>query len=230
MTKVLGPISQSAARAVASRPVDPVHNEPVTDPSPSTPRRRASWTTWSSSATARSGNRAGFGGATTSSSSACLRTSPPRRRAPAGSELVDPEGLPLARVTVEQTFDADGLTGLVGPVETLTHAQFGAFRRLYLSPAQVRERHGADTLTVPVAGPLTTADLDAISSAAGDRTVVLLALVGHGTPSYEGRRLSSTGLLRATLAAAEAIPGVGRRRRASRLARPGRCRGGPPSR
>ena len=38
-------------------------------------------------------------------------------------ELVDPEGLPLARVTSD------------GGVLPLTHAQFGPFRRLYLTPA-----------------------------------------------------------------------------------------------
>ncbi len=124
-------------------------------------------------------------------------------------ELVDPEGLPLAEVAVESTFDAgDGLVGLVGPVKTLTHHQFGAYRRLYLGPTQVREQFGADTVTVPVAGPLTVSDLAAVRAAAGGRTVVLLALTGHGTPTYEGRRLSATGLLRATLVAAESIPGA----------------------
>src|SRR3990170_4398396 len=43
-------------------------------------------------------------------------------------ELVDPEGLPLA------TVDADGT------VTPLTHAQYGPFRRLHLSPAEVREQ------------------------------------------------------------------------------------------
>ena len=44
-------------------------------------------------------------------------------------ELVDPEGLPLALVTVPG-----------GVVEPLARAQHGPFRRLYLSPAEVRER------------------------------------------------------------------------------------------
>ena len=77
-------------------------------------------------------------------------------------ELVDPEGLPLARVAVGSTYDAGDRTGISGPVTPLTHHQFGAFRRLYLSPAQVAETYDARTLTVPVAGPLTDADLDAI--------------------------------------------------------------------
>src|SRR5688500_10356302 len=49
-------------------------------------------------------------------------------------ELVDPEGLPLARVVPA-----------TGAVESLTHPQYGAFRRLYLTPAQVRERYAGRT-------------------------------------------------------------------------------------
>jgi sulfate adenylyltransferase len=61
--------------------------------------------------------------------------------------LVDPEGLPLARVDVGSTYDAGdgadggdvtGVTGIRGPVTPLSHHEFGAFRRLYLSPTQVR--------------------------------------------------------------------------------------------
>lgn len=98
-----------------------------------------------------------------------------------GVELVDPEGLPLARVA---------LPG--GAIEVLTHPQYGPFRRLYLSPAQVRRQYAGRTV-VPVTGPLTTADLATI----GEQPVVLLALVGEGTPS-----LPAVALLRATLAAA----------------------------
>jgi sulfate adenylyltransferase len=98
-------------------------------------------------------------------------------------ELVDPEGLPLAR-----------FTATTGEVRSLTHPQFGAFRRLYLPPAQVREQHAGSTF-VPVSGPLSVTDLEAL--AAVDGRVVLLALVGHGTPT-----LSGPALLRATLLAA----------------------------
>ncbi|MFC6286322.1 adenylyl-sulfate kinase [Nocardioides sp. GCM10027113] len=100
-------------------------------------------------------------------------------------ELVDPEGLPLARVTT-----ADGT------VEPLTHAQYGPFRRLYLTPAQVREQYAGRTF-VPVADPLTDAQLDQVKQAG---PAVLLTLVGHGTPV-----LSPVGLIRATLAAAEGL-------------------------
>jgi sulfate adenylyltransferase len=116
-------------------------------------------------------------------------------------ELVDPEGLPLARVAVGSTYDAGDRTGITGAETPLTHHQFGAFRRLYLSPAQVAETYDARTLTVPVAGPLTAADLDSIRDCAATRPVLLLALTGTGTP--EG--LSAPGLLRATLAAADLL-------------------------
>jgi sulfate adenylyltransferase len=124
----------------------------------------------------------------------------------AGSvELVDPEGLPLATVTVESTYEAGDETGISGPVTALTHHQFGAFRRLYLSPAQVREQHDPQTLTVPVAGPVTRADLDVIRATAHGRPVLLLALAGSGTPED----LSTTGLVRATLAAAALLEDAG---------------------
>ena len=113
-------------------------------------------------------------------------------------ELVDPEGLPLARVEVRSTYDAGGRTGLTGPVTPLTHHEFGAFRRLYLTPAQVAGAYDERTLTVPVAGPLTDQDLEAIRSRAADKPVLLLALTGTGTPED----LSAAGLVRATLAAA----------------------------
>ncbi len=117
----------------------------------------------------------------------------------AGSlELVDPEGTPLATVEVRATYEAgDGPIGVQGPVSPLAHNEFGAFRRLHLSPADVRERYDASTVTVPVAGPLTDRDLDRVRKAADGNPVLLLALTGHDTPE-----LSPPALVRATLAAA----------------------------
>ena len=97
------------------------------------------------------------------------------------AELVDPEGLPLARVAAD------------GSLEPLTHAQYGPFRRLHLTPAQVREQHAGATF-VPVVDALTEVDLDDLR---GLGRVVLVALMGTGTPS-----LSPVALLRATLAGA----------------------------
>jgi sulfate adenylyltransferase len=117
-------------------------------------------------------------------------------------ELVDPEGTPLATVTVSSSYDAGELTGIQGPVRSLAHNEFGAFRRLRLTPAQVRAEHVEATLTVPVAGPLTTEDLEEIEERSQGRPVLLLALTGHGTP--EG--LSGPALVRATLVAARDLP------------------------
>ena len=102
-------------------------------------------------------------------------------------ELVDPEGFPLALLT-----DA-GLS----PLGTPSH---GPFRRLHLDPGTVRERH-PDAVTVPVAAPLTLNDLDTIRAQSAGRPVVLLALVGTGTP----QGVTGAGLVRATLAAARLL-------------------------
>lgn len=100
------------------------------------------------------------------------------------AELVDPEGLPLARVAGD------------GSLEALTHAQYGPFRRLHLTPAQAREQHTGATF-VPVVDALTEADLEELR---GLGRVVLVALMGTGTSS-----LSPVALVRATLAAADLL-------------------------
>ncbi|MGN6780506.1 MAG: adenylyl-sulfate kinase [Marmoricola sp.] len=109
--------------------------------------------------------------------------------APAGDlELVDPEGLPLARRNDDGTLVALG------------HAAYGPFRRLHLSPAQVRERHHG-SLVVPLNRAPSQADLDAITAARDGRPVVLLALCGVGTP----QGLTPVGLLRVALRAADLL-------------------------
>ena len=97
-------------------------------------------------------------------------------------ELVDPEGLPLARVSAD------------GSVTPLTHAQHGPFRRLYLTPTQAREAYAGATW-VPVTDALDEDQVGRLADVVG--RVVLVALVGHGTAA-----LSPVGLLRASLAAA----------------------------
>jgi sulfate adenylyltransferase len=100
------------------------------------------------------------------------------------AELVDPEGLPLARVAAD------------GSLEPLTHAQYGPFRRLHLTPAQAREQHAGATF-VPVVDALTETDLEELR---GLGRVALVALMGTGTSS-----LSPVALVRATLAAADLL-------------------------
>jgi sulfate adenylyltransferase len=101
-------------------------------------------------------------------------------------EIVDPEGLPLARVT----WPAGEVTGLSSPA-------YGPFRRLYLTPEQTRKAYAGRTV-VPVTDALTTAETAEIATLG---PVLLLALVGHGTPS-----LSPVALLRASLLATEGLP------------------------
>ncbi|HEY7042165.1 MAG TPA: adenylyl-sulfate kinase [Nocardioidaceae bacterium] len=121
-------------------------------------------------------------------------------------DLVDPEGAPLARMTVTGTWptdEPDGL-GLVGPVERLAHPEFGPFRRLHVPPATLHETVPADTLlAVPVHRVLSGRDIDEIARAAKDqdRIAVLLACVGDGMP----QDISGPALVRATLAAAPLI-------------------------
>jgi sulfate adenylyltransferase len=112
---------------------------------------------------------------------------PPELADAAEVELVDPEGLPLARWTPH------GLTALA-------HPAYGPFRRLHLTPHDARARHEA-ALVVPVRAPLTDHDLEEIRVAAHEGEVVLLALAGTGMP----RGLSGPGLVRATIAAADLL-------------------------
>jgi sulfate adenylyltransferase len=113
-------------------------------------------------------------------------TLPPELEAENLVELVDPEGLPLARVTPA-----------TGEVESLTHHQYGPFRRLYLTPTQVREQYAGRTFV-----PLDDAPYDGqLAQLRETGPTVLLALVGHGTPA-----LSAPALIRATLAAAAELP------------------------
>lgn len=100
-------------------------------------------------------------------------------------ELVDPEGLPLARVAWP-----------AGTVEPLSHAAFGPFRRLNLTPGDYRAAHAGRTV-VPVVDALTTRQLDQLDELG---PVTLLAFTGTGTPE-----LSPVALVRATLAASQRL-------------------------
>ncbi|MGL5809712.1 MAG: adenylyl-sulfate kinase, partial [Nocardioides sp.] len=107
-------------------------------------------------------------------------------------ELVDPEGLPLARVepATDTTAGPRAVTPLAAP-------QYGPFRRLHLTPIQARQRYGEHAF-VPVDDALTRSQLDALATAG---PVVLVALTGAGTAE-----LSSVALIKATLTAADLLP------------------------
>jgi sulfate adenylyltransferase len=135
-------------------------------------------------------------------------------------ELVDPEGLPLALLSVVE----ERGTSISKPPRQLTPLAtpaYGPFRRLHLTPAQVRQQH-AGALTVPVAGPLTAPDLDKIRATGAD-SVVLLALNGTGTP----QGVSPVGLVRATLVAADLLNAGGQGPTAHVVAAPLPAHGDP---
>lgn len=106
-------------------------------------------------------------------------------------DLVDPEGFPLARLAE---------TGVLEPYGT---PAYGPFRRFFRTADQTRTEH-PDALTVAVASPPTSTDIEQIQKARGERSVVLLALCGTGTPVGATR----VGLIRACLAAAELLGGT----------------------
>ena len=120
-------------------------------------------------------------------------------------DLIDPEGAPLARLTVEGSWDATaGEVGIVGPVEPLAHNEFGPFRSLHLTPEQVHELHDIDDLiAVPVVRPLTYDDIAIINKAAEETGLLpmLLACVGDGMPE----QVSGPALVRATIEAAALV-------------------------
>ncbi len=117
-----------------------------------------------------------------------------------GLELLDPEGVPLARLDVTETYPAGAAVGLVGPLSTVSANVFGPFRRYVAGPTQPQGR-----LAVPVDGPLTLDDVADIRAAASDTArPLLLVLTGAGSP----RDISAPALVRATLAAAREIPGA----------------------
>ncbi|GAA1737332.1 adenylyl-sulfate kinase [Nonomuraea bangladeshensis] len=109
--------------------------------------------------------------------------------------LLDPEGLPLATLTVTER-EADGL--VAGPVKGLGAPEHGPFARLRRTPAQVREELGGrPALAVTMRGPLD--DLSEIVATAKelDALIMLLPLAyGEGGPA----------VVRAALRAKEQLP------------------------
>ncbi|HET7173620.1 MAG TPA: adenylyl-sulfate kinase [Nocardioidaceae bacterium] len=132
-----------------------------------------------------------------------------RRALTLGSlDLTDPEGAPLARLTVTGRWlpepPDESLVGLVGSLEAVAHYEFGPFRSLHRRPQDVHRTHGPDRiLAVPVAWPLTRTEIAEVTEAAREarRRPLLLALVGHAMPVG----LSGPALVRATLAAAPLV-------------------------
>src|SRR5687768_13581868 len=115
-----------------------------------------------------------------------------------GLEITDPEGVPLAIVSIDDTYPVgDGLTGVVGEVRSLPGSIRRAFGNRYVSPSASRTRLPSSTVTVPVDGPLTVSDIDDLTRAFGDHPILFVVLAGEGSP----RGLSAAGLVRVTIAA-----------------------------
>ena len=120
-------------------------------------------------------------------------------------ELIDPEGVPLAVLTVEGRVDAADTTTLTGSTSPLSPNEFGPFRRYHRAPADVREEQ-PNAFAVPVVAPPTIADVEAINTHAKEtgNNPILLACTGPGAP----RGVSAPALVRSALTAAHDIPGA----------------------
>jgi sulfate adenylyltransferase len=112
-------------------------------------------------------------------------------------EITDPEGTPVA------TYFPESRTAT--PLRPREH---GLFQHLRRTPEQIRaEFPGRRIAAVPVDAPLDTQALSRLAEAGSAYDVtLLLVLIGPGS----ARLSSTTGLLRATLAAAELLPGASR--------------------
>ncbi|MFG1685004.1 adenylyl-sulfate kinase [Nonomuraea sp. NPDC049269] len=109
--------------------------------------------------------------------------------------LLDPEGVPLAVLTVAER-EPDGLTS--GPVKGLGAPEHGPFARLRRTPAQVRdELDGREALAVTMRGPLD--DLTEIVATAKELDAVILLL-----PLSYGE--TGPAVVRAALRAKEQLP------------------------
>jgi sulfate adenylyltransferase len=123
-----------------------------------------------------------------------------------GVRLTDPEGAPIGLLRFDGAYEADNdQVGLVGEIEPLAHTEYGPFRRLHRTPAEVRAAH-PHAFSVPLRDVLTQSDVAQVNTYARKtgRTPLLLVATGPGGPLT----LSAPGLIRATLAAAGQIPGA----------------------
>lgn len=119
-----------------------------------------------------------------------------------GLEIVDPESVPLAVISIKGTYPiTPDVVGISGPVRPLPGRQRRPFGRLYVPPSDTRAALPSSTLTVPVTTALTEDDLREIAATAGGSPILLIALTGAETP----RNLSPHGLIRATIAAADLL-------------------------
>jgi sulfate adenylyltransferase len=122
--------------------------------------------------------------------------------------LSDPEGTPIALMTVEERTavgDNAALVRLAGPVLANRPPEHGPFRRLMLSPAAVRAELGdGPVLAFATRGPLTSRQIGQVRHQAGRlkaRILILPLVSGHA--AVVG---SPQALIRAVLAAMPSLP------------------------
>ena len=120
--------------------------------------------------------------------------------------LADPEGTPIAVMTIrERTSPAGNLVRLAGPVSANRAPEHGPFRRLMLSPAETRARLGeGPVLAFATRGPLGYRQIGQLRHLAGQRSARLLILpLVSGHPEVVA---TAQALIRAVLAAAPSLP------------------------
>jgi sulfate adenylyltransferase len=122
--------------------------------------------------------------------------------------LSDPEGTPIAVLTVEEQTalgDETGLVRLAGPVSANRPPEHGPFRRLMLSPAAARAELGdGPVVAFATRGPLTSRQIGQVRHLAGRLKARILIL-----PLVSGRAAVvdlPQALIRAVLAAMPSLP------------------------
>ena len=137
----------------------------------------------------------------------------PAEAAPDRILLADPEGTPLAVMTIEERTALRGqgagqggsLVRLAGPVSANRAPEHGPFRRLMLSPAAARSELGdGPVLAFATRGPLTSRQIGQVRHMAGQlKARVLIMPLVSGHTAVVG---SPQALIRSVLAAMSSLP------------------------
>jgi sulfate adenylyltransferase len=122
--------------------------------------------------------------------------------------LADPEGTPLAVLTITERAaapGADGRIGLAGPVRAHRVPEHGSFRRLMISPSQAQaELGGGPVLAFATRAPIGRRQIGQLKHLAGQLGARLLVLPMVAGPAEVVRQPEA--LIRAVLAAATSLP------------------------
>ena len=138
-----------------------------------------------------------------------LEVAPDALGADAGEALLaDPEGTPLAVLTITERAEqpgADGRVVLAGPVTAHRAPEHGSFRRLMISPSQARaELGGGPVLAFATRAPIGGRQIGQLKRLAGQLGARLLVLPLVAGPAEVVRQPES--LIRTVLAAARGLP------------------------